>query len=96
VGGRVGGGVLVGKEVWVGITVGGDCVDDGVSRDNVGVSVGRLEGRLQASRARTRASVDNKLLDFIPSLLFCVADQKILFLWLSAPENILQPAHKPV
>jgi hypothetical protein len=65
-----GGGVFVGNEVCVGRAVGGDGVDDGVSSDNVGVSVGILEGKLQASRARTRASIDTKLRDFIPSLLF--------------------------
>jgi hypothetical protein len=73
VGGVVGGGVFVGKEVWVGMVVGGDCVEDGVRSDSVGVSVGRLEGRLQASIAKTRTRVDTKLRDFIPSLLWVVS-----------------------
>jgi hypothetical protein len=41
--------------------------------DNVGVSVGRLEGRLQASIAKTRTRVDTKLRDFIASLLWVVS-----------------------
>ena len=37
---------------------------------NVGVSVtGTFDGRLQAARAKTRASVDNKLRDFMVSPL---------------------------
>jgi hypothetical protein len=39
----------------------------------VGVSVGKVDGRLQASIARTRASMDNKLRDFITILLWVVS-----------------------
>jgi hypothetical protein len=66
-----GGGVLEGGSVNVGATVTGACVEEGVKAVTVGVSVGRLDGRLQASIARTRTNVGNKLRDFIPSLL-CV------------------------
>ena len=65
----VGGGVLDGSGVCVCATVGGTVVEEGVMGDTVGVSVGTLDGRLQASIARTRARVDNKLRDFIASLL---------------------------
>jgi hypothetical protein len=65
----VGGAVLDGRGVKVGALVEVACVDDGVMGASVGVSVGRLDGRLQASKDRTRASVDNRLRDFITSLL---------------------------
>jgi hypothetical protein len=42
-------------------------VEDGVAATAVGVSVGTVDGRLQASIASTRASIDNKFRDFIAS-----------------------------
>ena len=68
----LGGGVLDGKSVCVGIAVERASVDEGMMTAAVGVSVGKLDGRLQASIARTRASVDNKLRNFITSLLWVV------------------------
>jgi hypothetical protein len=68
-----GGGVLEGGRVSVGAAVMGAAVDDGVMAAAVGVSVATLEGKLQASIARTRTSVDNKLWDFITSLLWVVS-----------------------
>ena len=64
-----GGGVFEGGRVSVGTAVVGAAVNEGVMATAVGVSVGTLDGKLQASIARTRASVDNKLRDFIASLL---------------------------
>ena len=62
----VGSGVLVGRGVCVGVSVGNGCVGEGVTA--VGVSVaGMFAGRLQASMAKTRARVENKLRDFIVS-----------------------------
>jgi hypothetical protein len=66
----VGGGVLDGGTVSVGTAVVGAAVVAGVVAAAVGVSVGIVDGRLQASIARTRASVDNKLRNFITSLLW--------------------------
>jgi hypothetical protein len=63
----VGGGVLEGRAVCEGATVGEACVDDGVIALPVGVSVGRLDGRLQASMAMIRIIVNRKLRDFIAS-----------------------------
>jgi hypothetical protein len=63
----VGGGVLDGRGDCVGATVGEGSVTDGVITATVGVSVGRLEGRLQASIAMLRMSGNNKLRDFIAS-----------------------------
>jgi hypothetical protein len=66
VGVRVGSGVLVGRGVCVGVAVGSGCVGEGDT--TVGVSVtGTFDGRLQASMAKTSASVDNKLRDLIVS-----------------------------
>jgi hypothetical protein len=67
---EVGGGVLEGNGVCVGISVDTGCVMEGVKIDNVGVSVAALEGRLQASMARTRVSTNKKLRDFIAILLY--------------------------
>jgi hypothetical protein len=64
----VGGGVLDGKAVCVGGTVARDCVADGVIAPGVGVSVGALDGKLQADMAKMRATI-NKLRDFITLLL---------------------------
>jgi hypothetical protein len=69
----VGGGVFDGRDVRVGAIVEVACVTEGVMRANVGVAVGTFEGRLQASIARTRASMDNGLRDFITSLLWVVS-----------------------
>jgi hypothetical protein len=66
----VGGGVLEGGNVSDGTAVVGAAVAAGVVAAAVGVSVGMVDGRLQASSARTRASVDNKLRNFITSLLW--------------------------
>jgi hypothetical protein len=63
----VGGGVLEGTPVCEGAAVGEGCVADGVIASAVGVSVGKLDGRLQASIARIRTIVNNKLRDFIAS-----------------------------
>jgi hypothetical protein len=63
----VGGGVLEGSAVCEGATVGEGCVADGVIASAVGVSVGRLDGRLQASIAMIRIRVNNRLRDFITS-----------------------------
>jgi len=69
----VGGGVLDGGTVCEGIGVPGTAVEEGVMATTVGVSVGKVDGKLQASRARTRASVDHKLRDFIAFLLWVVS-----------------------
>ena len=66
---NVAGGVLDGGSVSVGAVVEIACVDDGVMAGAVGVSVGRVDGRLQASIARTRTSMDNGLRDFMTVLL---------------------------
>ena len=63
----VGGGVLEGNAVCEGATVGDGCVEDGVISTAVGVSVGKVDGRLQASMDMTRISVNNRLRDFIAS-----------------------------
>ena len=64
-----GGEVFVGSGVSVGVPVGSDSVGERVTVV-VGVSVTEtFDGRLQASMARTRANVDNKLRDFIAFLL---------------------------
>jgi hypothetical protein len=69
----VAGGVFEGKGVCVGVSVDRGCVDDGVITDSVGVSVTDvLEGRLQASMAKTRTNVANKLRDFMVFLLLSV------------------------
>jgi hypothetical protein len=61
----VGGGVLEGKGVCVGALVGKGCVMEGVKMVNVGVSVAALDGILHASVAKTRASTNKKLRDFM-------------------------------
>jgi len=66
----VGGGVLDGSNVCVGMSVDAGWVIDGVNIAKVGVSVAALEGRLQASIAKTRASTNKKLRDFIAFLLY--------------------------
>jgi hypothetical protein len=43
---------------------------EGVNMANVGVSVAALDGRLQASIAKTMASTNKKLRDFIAILLY--------------------------
>jgi len=64
-----GGEVFVGSGVCVGVPVGSDRVGERIIT-NVGVSVtDTFDGRLQAFKARTSASVDNKLRDFIISPL---------------------------
>jgi len=64
-----GGEVFVGSGVCVGVPVGSDRVGERIIT-NVGVSVtDTFDGRLQAFKARTIASVDNKLRDFIISPL---------------------------
>jgi hypothetical protein len=64
-----GGEVFVGMGVCVGVPVGSDSVGDSVTTV-VGVSVtDTLDGRLQASMAKTSASVANKLREFILSPL---------------------------
>jgi hypothetical protein len=68
----VGGGVFDGGGVCVAVAVEGTDVDEGVMETAVGVSVGIVDGRLQASRAKTRASVDRVLRDFMTSLLWVV------------------------
>jgi hypothetical protein len=68
----VGGGVFEGKGVCVGIAVAGGGVFEGVTRAAVGVSVGRLDGRLQPSRVKVMTSTDNALRDFIVVLLCIV------------------------
>ena len=70
---NVGGGVLDGGSVNVGTVVDIAWVDEGVIAGAVGVSVGKVDGRLQASIARTRPRVDNKLRDFIAFLLWVVS-----------------------
>jgi hypothetical protein len=67
---EVAGAVLDGSGVWVGISVEAGCVIDGVITDSVGVSVAAFAGRLHASIARTRASTNKKLRDFIAVLLY--------------------------
>jgi hypothetical protein len=64
----VGGAVVAGSAVCVSVGVASDWVADGVINPGVGVSVGRLDGRLQADRAKTRATI-NKLRNFITLLL---------------------------
>jgi hypothetical protein len=69
---NVGGGVFVAKGVCVGNSVGGGGVLDG-NTTTVGVSVaGMLDGRLQASIAKTRAVIVTDICGFIvsPLLLF--------------------------
>lgn len=66
----VGGGVLEGNSVCVGAFVAKACVTDGVKMVRVGVSVAALDGRLQASMAKTRANTNKKLRDFIAILLY--------------------------
>jgi len=66
---EVGGGILEGTGVCVGAFVGKGCVTDGVMMDSVGVAVAALDGRLQASMDKTRASTNRKLRDFIALLL---------------------------
>ena len=69
VGTTVGGGVLVGGGVSVGKFVGGICVKVGEIA-MVGVSVtGTLDGRLQASMAKTSTRTGNKVRAFIISPL---------------------------
>jgi hypothetical protein len=68
----VGGGVFDGREVSVGAVVDVACVADGVMGASVGVSVGRLEGKLQASIAKPSMSTGNKVRNFIVSPLNCV------------------------
>jgi hypothetical protein len=63
----VGGGVLEGRAVCDGASVGEACVTEGVIASAVGVSVGRLDGRLQASIARIRITMNKKLRDVIAS-----------------------------
>src|SRR5688572_31316658 len=65
----VGGGVFEGREGSVGATVDVACVADGVIRASVGVAVATLEGRLQASIAKTSIRTGNNVLDFIVSPL---------------------------
>ena len=60
---------MEGTSVCVGAPVGKGCVMEGVMRNNVGVAVATLEGRLQASIDKTRASTNRKLRDFITLLL---------------------------
>jgi hypothetical protein len=65
----VGGGVLEGSAVCVGVAMAKGCVvADGVIKPGVGVSVGTLDGRLQADMAKTRTII-NKLRNFIALLL---------------------------
>jgi hypothetical protein len=65
---RVGGGVLEGRAVCGGATVGdGCCVEVGVIAVTVGVSVGRFEGKLQENRVMIRISINNMLRGFIAS-----------------------------
>src|SRR5215216_3347252 len=63
----VGGAVFEGRGVNVGADVDRVWVKEGVMRASVGVSVGTLEGRLQASIAKTSMSAENKVRDFIVS-----------------------------
>ena len=65
----MGGGVSEGNTVSVGITVDTGSVIAGVRIDNVGVWVAVLDGRLQASIAKTRAITNKELRDFIALLL---------------------------
>jgi len=65
-----GGGVLDGKSVCVGVSVDMGCVTEGVINANVGVSVAALDGKLHASIAKTRASTNKKLWNFIAFLLY--------------------------
>ena len=68
---EVAGGVLDGNAVCDGISVDTGCVIDGVKIDNVGVWVAAaLEGKLQASMAKTRANTNKKLRDFMAVLLY--------------------------
>ena len=68
---NVGGGVLVGNGVCVGMSVGSGWVTVGEgSTSSVGVSVaGMLDGRLQASIAKTSTRAGNKVRAFIVSPL---------------------------
>jgi hypothetical protein len=61
----VGEGVFEGIAVSVGVLVDEGWVADGVIRDNVGVGVGALEGRLQADMAKIKTSINIKTRDFI-------------------------------
>ena len=61
--------MLGGRAVCVGIFVDPGCVTAGVNIDNVGVCVAALEGRLQASIAKTSTIPNKELRDFIAILL---------------------------
>ena len=68
---KVGSDVLVGRGVWVGVSVDKGCVADGIAvGPSVGVSVtDTLDGKLQACMIKTRMRVTVKNFDFIESPL---------------------------